>query len=484
MRNGKPVINQDSRTASSAGAGALRYDTALGYIRVSDGTNWNSPPPSSIRVVTLTDAATVTPNADTTDLGILTTLSQNTTFANPTGTPTNGQSLMIRITSSTSRGLTFGTAYQGAGGINLPTATTGDNFEDYIGFRFNSLDSRWDLVASTIGQAIGGGVVVTASISTNQNDYTTTGISSCNVLEINPTASVKLTGLEAQSVGKTIEIKNSSTDFLLWLEHENNASLPNNRFTLNDNFPLFLMPRDRVVLRYAATNRWEVVHAKPWMGLTEFTDFVGGLGPFISTVSGTGASTQISNYLINTTERPMGVMQIDTGTTNAGRATIGFSGTDGIVPTLGAGLSVVRLATEAANSGTETYQIISGFADSAGGTFTDGVAWNLRWNGSAAEWSQDRLANGVATRSVVGSPTPDLNYIWLVVFVNPAWTRADFIFSTDSISFTRADSPTTGLPGSARNTGWVAASLIKSVGTTQRNCSIDLAGYRITYNRG
>jgi hypothetical protein len=220
------------------------------------------------------------------------------------------------------------------------------------------------------------------------------------------------------------------------------------------------------------------------MGLTYYSDFVESTnGGLTSTVSGTGASNQVSTYLVGTTERPVGVGQIDTGTTATGRATLGNAGSGDIVPTLGAALSVVRLAAEAANSGTETWQLISGFADSAGGTFTDGVAWNLRWNGSAAEWSQDRLANSAATRSVTGSPTPDTNYIWLVVFINPAWTRADFIYSTDSISFTKADSPTTGIPGNTRFTSWVAASMIKSVGTTQRNCSIDLAGYRVDQTR-
>ena len=103
------------------------------------------------RVVSLTDAATVTPNTDTTDIGILTSLSQTTTFANPSGTPTNGQLLQIRITSSTSRAISFGTAYQAASSLSLPTATTGSSAEDYIGFRYNSLDSKWDLIGTTIG---------------------------------------------------------------------------------------------------------------------------------------------------------------------------------------------------------------------------------------------------------------------------------------------------------------------------------------------
>jgi hypothetical protein len=145
---------------------------------------------------------------------------------------------------------------------------------------------------------------------------------------------------------------------------------------------------------------------------------------------------------------------------------------------------VARLAAEALPSAAETFQLIAGFADSAGGTFSDGAAWNLRWNGTAAEWSMDRLSNGVATRDASGAPTPDTNYIWLAVFLNADSTRADFYYSTDSVSWVKAGSKTTGLPAAGRNTAWVAASIIKSVGTTQRNASIDLAGNRVDYVRG
>jgi hypothetical protein len=106
------------------------------------------------RVVTLTDASPVTPNADTTDIGVLTSLSQASVFANPTGTPTNGQLLRIRITSSASHAISFGTAYQTASSLLLPTATTGSSAEDYIAFQWNSTDSKWDLIATTIGAAI------------------------------------------------------------------------------------------------------------------------------------------------------------------------------------------------------------------------------------------------------------------------------------------------------------------------------------------
>ena len=105
------------------------------------------------RVVALVDAATVTLNSAITDIGVLTSLSQAVTFLNPIGTPVDGQLLQIRISSTVSRAISFGTAYQGASSLGLPSATTGGGAEDYIAFRYNSLDSKYDLIGTTIGAA-------------------------------------------------------------------------------------------------------------------------------------------------------------------------------------------------------------------------------------------------------------------------------------------------------------------------------------------
>jgi hypothetical protein len=103
------------------------------------------------RVVAYTDLATVTPNADTTDIGTLATLSQSTTFANPTGTPSEGQLLQLRIISTASRAISFGFDYQAASALILPSVTTGGGATDYVAFRWNATSSRWDFIATTIG---------------------------------------------------------------------------------------------------------------------------------------------------------------------------------------------------------------------------------------------------------------------------------------------------------------------------------------------
>lgn len=98
------------------------------------------------RVVTYIDAATVTLNADTTDLGVLLTLSQTTNFANPTGTPYHGQLLQLRIKSTNSRTITFGAKYRGISGRPLPGATSGNSLTDLYEFLYNATDDMWELI--------------------------------------------------------------------------------------------------------------------------------------------------------------------------------------------------------------------------------------------------------------------------------------------------------------------------------------------------
>lgn len=340
---------------------------------------------------------------------------------------------------------------------------------------------------------------LTDTPSADQNDYSPSGLADANLLRVNASASIKLTGLATGASGRVLTVLNASTDYLLWLEHESASSSAANRFTLPQKFPAFLFPGDAISLIYDGTaSRWVVWN---WpnrgqaMGLGTFCDFVGevtnvplnseaAVGGIAAATSGTAATIQASAYLIDTTEKPAGVIQLDTGSTSGGQSLLGNIGAGDVVPAQGAALSVVRLAVETAVDGTNTFTVVSGFADLFGGTWTDGVGWEYRWTGAAVEWSQTRLAAAAATRSNTGSPAGGTTYIWLVVFVNPGWTRADFIYSTDSLAFTKAASPTTGLPSSAQPTTWCAASIKKSAGTTVRNVSVDLAGYRVEYARG
>lgn len=99
------------------------------------------------RVGTSATAATHTINSDNYDIYTVTAQGESVVFANPTGTPTSGQTLVIRIKDDgTARDITFGADFRASSDLPLPT-TTVINKTLYCGFIWNSTDSKWDLLA-------------------------------------------------------------------------------------------------------------------------------------------------------------------------------------------------------------------------------------------------------------------------------------------------------------------------------------------------
>jgi hypothetical protein len=87
----------------------------------------------------------VRPNADTDDQYNATSLGGAAFIYRPTGTPTDGQRLTIRLNSDAGTTLTWSSFYVGAG-IVLPTSM--DSFT-YIGCIYNAATSRWNVTAIT-----------------------------------------------------------------------------------------------------------------------------------------------------------------------------------------------------------------------------------------------------------------------------------------------------------------------------------------------
>lgn len=111
----------------------------------------NSPTYLPTRVNTAgATSGSLTPNGDTTDLFISEGLTGAITINAPSGTPLDGQKLMIRLKDDgTARGITWTTssgAYR-AIGVTLPTTTVLGKVT-YIGCIYNGTDLFWDAVAT------------------------------------------------------------------------------------------------------------------------------------------------------------------------------------------------------------------------------------------------------------------------------------------------------------------------------------------------
>ena len=137
------ITTNNVSTAKHGFAPKLANNTTQ-FLR-ADGS-WASPN-VSVSVQSVASAATVTPTSDN-NIVIITAQAAALTIAIPTGTPAQGQTLMIRIKDNgTARAITWTTGAEGyrAIGVTLPT-TTVINKTTYVGLIYNSTDNRWDAI--------------------------------------------------------------------------------------------------------------------------------------------------------------------------------------------------------------------------------------------------------------------------------------------------------------------------------------------------
>lgn len=99
------------------------------------------------RVTSETSSATPTINTDNCDIHKITALATNITSmtTNLSGTPTDGQPLIIQITGTAARTITWGSSFESST-VTLPSTTVSTNRLD-VGFLWNSATSKWRCVA-------------------------------------------------------------------------------------------------------------------------------------------------------------------------------------------------------------------------------------------------------------------------------------------------------------------------------------------------
>lgn len=139
--------NASDTTLSRSAAGVLAVEgTAVPTIS-STSTLTNKR--ITARVGTTTSSATPTPDADGNDQYNVTALAANAVFAAPTGTPTDGQKLMIRIKDNgTAWTLGWNAIYVSTTNATLPSATTVSKTM-YVSFVYDSVATKWMCFGST-----------------------------------------------------------------------------------------------------------------------------------------------------------------------------------------------------------------------------------------------------------------------------------------------------------------------------------------------
>lgn len=131
-------------SGKSAPTGAILGTTDTQTVTNKDLTDTSN---TFAEVTTTASSSTPTPTGGSRENELyVTALAANATIAAPTGTASQGNRLVIRITDNgTSRTLAYNSIYR-AIGVTLPTATTA-NKTIYLGCIYNNDDTKWDVVA-------------------------------------------------------------------------------------------------------------------------------------------------------------------------------------------------------------------------------------------------------------------------------------------------------------------------------------------------
>ena len=115
-----------------------------GALTSANWSTFNGKAEYAPRVQSVTSSATVTPTS-TNDLVKITAQATGLTIANPTGTMSEGQAMIIRIKDNgTAQTIAFDTNYR-AIGVTLPTTTTISK-TIYIGLVWNDTDTKFDVL--------------------------------------------------------------------------------------------------------------------------------------------------------------------------------------------------------------------------------------------------------------------------------------------------------------------------------------------------
>lgn len=103
------------------------------------------------------------------------------------------------------------------------------------------------------------GDISPAQITSNQNDYTPTGLSTATTLRLNSDASRNITGLAGGADGRIIILANVGS-FNIVLINQSASSVAGNRFILANSADITLITNQDVMLQYDSTSsRWRLI---------------------------------------------------------------------------------------------------------------------------------------------------------------------------------------------------------------------------------
>lgn len=139
--------NSNSAVNFTAGTLDVTNDVPASKQVYTDGTQTLTAKRVTPRVTSETSSATPTINTDNSDVHRVTALAADITSmtTNLSGTPTHGQKLIVEITGTATRAITWGASFESST-ATLPTTTDSTTLLR-TGLMYNSATSKWSCVA-------------------------------------------------------------------------------------------------------------------------------------------------------------------------------------------------------------------------------------------------------------------------------------------------------------------------------------------------
>jgi hypothetical protein len=142
--------------ALSADVTLAKGDVGLGNVDNTSDATKNSATATltnkriTMRVISAASTSSLTIDGDATDMYKITALAAALSIEAPSGTPTDGQKLMLKIKDNgTSRALTWNAIFTGVYGTALPAATTLGK-RHILGFIYDSVATKWECVVALV----------------------------------------------------------------------------------------------------------------------------------------------------------------------------------------------------------------------------------------------------------------------------------------------------------------------------------------------
>jgi hypothetical protein len=135
----------DTKTATSLNPDGTLSSAAMTQIAGNSTVKSHRSIP---RIRVQASPATLTPDIDSYNYERVTALTTAINVANPTGTPSDGEGLLIEITGTAARAITWGTNYEANSQYSLPLpSTTVTTKTTFVTFVWSAARSKWLMVA-------------------------------------------------------------------------------------------------------------------------------------------------------------------------------------------------------------------------------------------------------------------------------------------------------------------------------------------------